>query len=99
MNNILRYEGRAALAMIGLLTGALLNIGLDPLFIFVLHMGIMGAGIATALSKCISFSILLSMFLRKKRPRVKSLFIVFRRDVTIILTSSKPAFQVWYVKV
>ena len=66
MNNILRYEGKASFAMIGLVTGGLLNIALDPLFIFGLGMGTAGAGIATALSQSISFCILLSMFLRGK---------------------------------
>ena len=66
MNNILRYEGKASFAMIGLVTGGLLNIALDPLFIFGLSMGTAGAGLATALSQTISFCILLSMFLRGK---------------------------------
>lgn len=66
LNNILRYEGKAMLAMVGLTTGGLLNIALDPIFIFVLDMGISGAGLATALSQYISFGILLSMFLTKK---------------------------------
>jgi len=66
MNNILRYEGKASFAMIGLVTGGLLNIVLDPLFIFGLGMGTAGAGLATALSQTISFCILLSMFLRGK---------------------------------
>lgn len=66
MNNILRYEGKATFAMIGLTSGGLLNIILDPIFIFGLDMGIAGAGLATALSQCISSGILLSMFLRGK---------------------------------
>ena len=66
MNNILRYEGKASFAMIGLVTGGVLNIALDPLFMFVLGMGTAGAGLATALSQTISFCILLSMFLRGK---------------------------------
>ena len=66
MNNILRYEGKASFAMIGLVTGGLLNIALDPLFIFGMGMGTAGAGLATALSQTISFCILLSMFLRGK---------------------------------
>lgn len=66
LNNILRYEGKATLAMIGLTTGGILNIILDPLFIFVFKMDISGAGIATALSQYISFGILLSMFLAKR---------------------------------
>lgn len=66
LNNILRYEGKATLAMVGLTTGGILNILLDPLFIFTFKLGIGGAGLATALSQLISFCILLSMFLFKK---------------------------------
>ena len=66
MNNILRFEGKAAYAMCGLMAGAILNMGCDPLFMFVLDMGIAGAGLATALSQCISFCILLFMFLSGK---------------------------------
>lgn len=66
LNNILRYEGKATLAMIGLTTGGILNMAFDPLFIFKFKMGISGAGLATALSQYISFAILFSMFLLKK---------------------------------
>ncbi len=50
--------------MIGLMSGAILNIALDPILMFVLHMGVAGAALATAASQVISFLILLSMFLR-----------------------------------
>ena len=66
LNNILRYEGKAYLAMIGLTTGGILNIILDPILIYKCRMGIAGAGLATSFSQCVSFSILLSMFLRRK---------------------------------
>jgi putative MATE family efflux protein len=66
LNNILRAEGRAALAMYGIATGGVLNVLLDPLFIFVFGFGIGGAAIATALSQCVSFGIMLSSFLRRK---------------------------------
>ncbi len=66
LNNILRYEGKAFFAMIGLVSGGVLNMVLDPVFIFALDMGAAGAGAATALSQCVSFVILLSMFLRGK---------------------------------
>lgn len=66
MNNIIRYEGMARLAMIGLVTGGVLNIALDPLFIFIFDMGIAGAGLATAISQYVSMFILLSVFLMKK---------------------------------
>jgi putative MATE family efflux protein len=63
LNNILRAEGKARLAMVGIATGGVLNCGLDPLFIFVFKMGIAGAAVATALSQCISFLMLLSSFI------------------------------------
>ena len=66
LNNILRYEGRALFGMIGLLTGGILNIAGDAVLIFGLHMGIGGAGLSTAISQIVSFSILLSMFIRGK---------------------------------
>ena len=66
LNNILRYEGKAFFAMIGLTIGGVINIIFDPILIFVFDMGIEGAGLSTAISQCVSFSILLSMFLRGK---------------------------------
>ena len=64
LNNILRFEGLAMKAMVGLVTGAALNLLLDPLLIFVFHMGTAGAGLATAFSQLVGFLILLGMFLR-----------------------------------
>ncbi len=66
LNNILRYEGKALFAMIGLTVGGVLNIIMDPILIFGLKMGIDGAGLSTAISQVISFFILLSMFIRGK---------------------------------
>lgn len=70
MNNHLRAQGKAALSMVGLSLGGVLNIALDPLFIFTFGLGISGAAIATLISQCISFSILLSFFLRGKSVTV-----------------------------
>lgn len=63
LNNILRYEGKAVLGMIGLMTGAVLNMAGDPILMFGLGMGIAGAGLSTAVSQLISWGILLYMFL------------------------------------
>ena len=94
MNNILRYEGKASFAMIGLVTGGLLNIALDPLFIFGLGMGTAGAGLATALSQTISFCILLSMFLRGKTVSQFRITEITRapRDYLLIFTNGAPSF-------
>jgi putative MATE family efflux protein len=59
MNQCLRSEGSAVFSMIGMVSGAILNIGLDPLFIFVYGWGVKGAAAATAISKLVSFIILL----------------------------------------
>ena len=66
MNNILRFEGKASLSMVGLMTGAILNMVGDPILMFGLDMGIAGAGLSTAISQLISFCVLLSMFLSGK---------------------------------
>lgn len=66
LNNILRSEGKATLSMVGIAFGGILNIILDPIFIFGFHLGISGAAIATLISQCISFLILLCCFLFKK---------------------------------
>lgn len=66
LNNILRSEGHAKFAMIGITTGGILNVILDPIFIFAFQMGISGAAVATALSQMVSFLILLSYFVMHK---------------------------------
>ncbi|MDE7434711.1 MAG: MATE family efflux transporter [Lachnospiraceae bacterium] len=66
MNNIVTSEGAAKTTMIALLTGAILNIALDPLFIYVLELGVAGAAIATAISQVVSTCVYLTYILRKK---------------------------------
>ena len=62
LNNNLRYEGKALFAMIGLVSGAILNMGMDFVFIRLCGLGVFGAGMATAISQIISFAILLVMY-------------------------------------
>ncbi len=59
LNNQLRFQGNAVYGMVGVMSGALLNIGLDPLFIHVFHLGAEGAAMATAISQCVGFLVLL----------------------------------------
>ncbi len=66
MNNIAASEGAAKTTMCALLSGAVINVGLDPLFIYTFHMGVAGAAIATAISQFISSLVYLSYVLRKK---------------------------------
>ena len=94
LNNILRYEGMAKLAMVGLTTGGILNMILDPILIFRFKMGIAGAGIATAVSQYISLSILLSVFLMNKTQSKISLhYFSFRPEIIWnIVSTGVPSF-------
>ncbi|MBN2794617.1 MAG: MATE family efflux transporter [Clostridia bacterium] len=65
MNNMLRAEGSAKFSMMALLTGAVLNIILDPIFIFTFDMGVVGASLATIIAQAISTGLLLSFYFRK----------------------------------
>ncbi len=70
MNNCLRYEGKAFYAMIGLGSGGILNILGDFLLVYVFEMGVFGAGLATAVSQLISFSILLIMYKKFAQSKI-----------------------------
>lgn len=94
MNNILRSEGRAKLAMIGLASGGVLNIILDPLFIFDsgLGLGTKGAALATVASQIISFLILISLFIFGKSEVKLSISAISRRisDYILIIKTGLP---------
>lgn len=94
LNNILRAEGKANLAMIGIGIGGIINIILDPIFIFSFKLGISGAAIATATSQFISFIILLSFYLRRKTIVQFSIKKISRNIDTyfIILKNGMPSF-------
>lgn len=93
LNNDLRSEGKAYLSMIALTSGGVLNIFLDPVFIYVFKLGISGAAIATLVSQTISFLILLSFYLRKKtviKLSIKSISV--KKDVLWkIITTGVPS--------
>ena len=66
MNNIVTSEGAAKTTMFALLAGAALNMMLDPVFIYVLDLGVAGAAIATAISQIVSTAVYLTYIFRKK---------------------------------
>ena len=66
MNNIVTSEGAAKTTMCALLLGAILNIALDPIFIYVFELGVAGAAVATAISQFVSTLVYLTYVLRKK---------------------------------
>ncbi len=71
LNNNLRYEGKAFYAMIGLVTGSIVNILGDYLLVIVFPLGVLGAGLATAASQVISFSILLYFFRKMAQSKIR----------------------------
>lgn len=81
MNNQLRFQGNALFAMVGIVTGAILNVFLAPLFIFVFDMGIAGAGIATLISQICSFCILFAMTRRHQNIHIKASNFSFSRHL------------------
>lgn len=66
MNQCLRSEGSATLSMVGMGFGGILNVILDPIFIFGLNMGVAGASAATAISKLVSFCILIFPYITRR---------------------------------
>lgn len=61
LNNQMRLQGNAAYAMYGIVSGAVLNVVLDPIFIFGLHMGVAGAALATVVGQVVGFALLVAM--------------------------------------
>jgi putative MATE family efflux protein len=90
INNHLRYQGSAVYSMTGIISGSLLNIALDPLFIFKLNLGVKGAAIATVISQFISFVLLIfgtahseniRISLKKFRPSRRVYLDIFRNGL------------------
>lgn len=88
LNMSLRSEGRSTYAMVGVAAGGILNCFLDPLFIYTFHLGVTGASIATAISKALSFFILLWPYMKKQCSVIISIHKVklVTKDVQEILS-------------
>ncbi len=70
LNNNLRYEGKAFYSMLGLVSGSVLNIFGDWLFVSVFHWGIFGAGLATVIGQIVSFIVLLIMYIKHAQGKI-----------------------------
>ena len=90
LNNNLRYEGKSFYSMIGLVSGGLINILGDYLMVVVFEMGVLGAGIATAISQTISFCILLYFFRKMGESKIR--FSAVSRKKRTYLTIMKVGF-------
>ena len=92
LNNQLRFQGSAVYGMVGIVTGAILNIALDPLFIFTFDMGVSGAALATIISQLCSFCLLLVGTTRGGNVQLKVKNIRFKKKYFIqILRGGLPS--------
>ena len=87
LNNCLRYEGKAFFAMIGLVSGAIINIAGDYVLIKVCNLGVFGAGMSTAISQIISFAILLVLYLVKAQSKISFRYV--SKDIKLYLAVCK----------
>lgn len=78
MNPFINAQGYATTGMISVVIGAIANIVLDPLFIFMLDLGIRGAAIATVLSQCLSAGFVL--YFLSKRQNIKSVYYIRKKS-------------------
>ena len=83
LNNQLRFQGSAQYAMYGILTGAVINVGLDPLLIFTFDMGIAGAALATILGQFASFCLLLVGTTRGGNLRLRFSHLQISRSILV----------------
>ena len=79
LNNQLRFQGSAFYAMVGIASGAVLNIALDPLFIFVFDMGVSGAALATIISQFVGFVLLLKSTTQGGNLRIRLRNVTFSK--------------------
>lgn len=92
LNNQMRLQGNAMMSMIGIMSGGVLNIILDPIFIFGLNMGVSGAGLATAISQMLCFFLMLKLVGRNGGIRIRlSAFAPTAKNLTEIAAGGLPS--------
>lgn len=97
-NNLLRAEGRAVQSMVGMITGAVLNIILDPILISYAGMGVTGAAVATAISQCVAF-VILGMNYWKKKTVARLMFKGFKFDAHIVIMIIKIGISTFMIQI
>ena len=90
LNNNLRYEGKSFYAMIGLVSGGILNIFGDWLLVSVLPMGVLGAGIATAVSQVFSFVLL--FYFHRNRAQGTITLKAISKQISVLFTICRVGF-------
>lgn len=81
LNNQLRYQGSAIYSMAGIVSGSIINIALDPLFIFTFNLGVKGAAIATVISQVIGFVILLGGTFKGENIRINPKYFSLKKEI------------------
>jgi putative MATE family efflux protein len=103
LNNQLRLQGNAMFAMVGMTSGAFINMGLDPLFIFVFHMGVAGAAVATMVSQMIAFVLLflgtrrgdnLRIYFKRFKPRLSNYRGILKGGLPALFRQSIGSFSI-----
>ena len=92
LNNQMRFQGNAVSAMVGMMTGAVLNVALVPLFTFTFKMGIAGTAIGTILSELVGFIVLYMLAIRGGNLRLTLKFITLNKHyMTEMLKGGTPS--------
>lgn len=92
MSSIIRADGSPAYSMVMLVVGAIINIILDPIFIFVFHLGVKGGAIATVIGQVVSFIIAFAYLFKVKSVTLKKKYFKIDKDILRVLSLGLSSF-------
>lgn len=92
MSSIIRADGSPAYSMVMLVVGAIINIILDPIFIFVFHLGVAGGAIATVIGQVVSFIIAFAYLFKVKSVTLKKKYFKIDKDILRVLSLGLSSF-------
>lgn len=92
MSSIIRADGSPAYSMVMLVVGAIINIILDPIFIFIFHLGVSGGAIATVIGQVVSFIIAFAYLFKVKSVTLKRKYFKIDKDILRVLSLGLSSF-------
>lgn len=92
MSSIIRADGSPAYSMVMLVVGAIINIILDPIFIFIFHLGVSGGAIATVIGQVVSFVIAFAYLFKVKSVTLKRKYFKIDKDILRVLSLGLSSF-------
>lgn len=92
MSSIIRADGSPAYSMVMLVVGAIINIILDPIFIFVFNLGVAGGAIATVIGQVVSFIIAFAYLFKVKSVTLKRKYFKIDKDILRVLSLGLSSF-------